>query len=202
MMSTFEEDVSRETLEKLQHFSQLVEKWTAKINLISKPSVPEMWERHILDSLQIYSHAPNASHWVDLGSGGGFPAIVVALMSQQEERATKFTLVESDQRKCAFLRTAIRELELNATVANARIEAIDPLEADVLSARALSDLTSLLGFADRHLSPSGTALFPKGENWRAEDAAAKETWAYTCDAIQSQTNPSAAILKIKEIKHV
>ena len=80
MMSTFEEDVSRETLEKLQHFSQLVEKWTAKINLISKPSVPEMWERHILDSLQIYSHAPNASHWVDLGSGGGFPAIVVALM--------------------------------------------------------------------------------------------------------------------------
>ena len=202
MMGAFEEDVSRETLDKLQHFSQLVEKWTAKINLISKPSVPEMWERHILDSLQIYSHAPNAGHWVDLGSGGGFPAIVVALMSQKEERATKFTLVESDQRKCAFLRTAMRDLERNAKVANARIEAIDPLEADVLSARALSDLTSLLGFADRHLSPSGTALFPKGENWRAEDTAAKETWAYTCDAIQSQTNPSAAILKIKEIKHV
>ena len=189
MMGAFEEDVSRETLEKLQHFSQLVEKWTAKINLISKPSVPEMWERHILDSLQIYTHAPNAGHWV-------------ALMSQQDERATKFTLVESDQRKCAFLRTAIRELELNATVANARIEAIEPLQADVLSARALSDLTALLGFADRHLLPAGTALFPKGENWRAEDAAARETWAYTCDAIQSQTNPAAAILKIKEIKHV
>jgi 16S rRNA (guanine527-N7)-methyltransferase len=195
-------DVSRETLNKLQHFAGLVEKWTVKINLVSKASVSELWDRHIQDSIQLYAHAPNADHWVDLGSGGGFPAIILALMAEQEGRDTRFTLVESDQRKCVFLRTAIRELSLSASVVNDRIESIEPLSADVLSARALADLSTLVGFANLHMSPSGTALFPKGANWREEHNAARLKWAYTCEAIPSKTNSSAAILKIKEINHV
>ncbi|WP_138924635.1 16S rRNA (guanine(527)-N(7))-methyltransferase RsmG [Sulfitobacter sp. BSw21498] len=195
-------DVSRETLNKLQHFAGLVEKWTVKINLVSKASVSELWDRHIQDSIQLYAHAPNAAHWVDLGSGGGFPAIILALMAEQEGRDTRFTLVESDQRKCVFLRTAIRELSLSASVVNDRIESIEPLSADVLSARALADLSTLMGFASLHMSPSGTALFPKGENWREEHNAANLKWAYTYEAIPSKTNSSAAILKIKEINHV
>ena len=202
MIDNLDDYVSRETSEKLGQFAQLVEKWTAKINLISKSSIPNMWERHIQDSLQLYQHAPIGNHWVDLGSGGGFPAIVLGLMSQQDGRSTKFTLVESDQRKCAFLRTAIRELGIDASVINDRIEKIEPLKADVLSARALADLKTLLGFADLHLAENGVAVFPKGSNWKAEEADAREAWHFECDPIPSQTDPSAAVLRIKEISHV
>lgn len=195
-------NVSRETSDKLDMFAKLVEKWTIRINLISKPSIPYIWERHIEDSVQLYQHAPLADHWVDLGSGGGFPSIVLAVMSQQDGRSTKFTMVESDQRKCVFLRTALRELGLEGQVINARIEKVPALTADILSARALADLKTLLGFATLHLKKDGIALFPKGENWKAEDIDARSVWKYTCDPIPSTTNPSAAILKIKEITHV
>jgi len=195
-------NVSRETTQKLAQFVKLVEKWTVKINLISKPSVPFIWERHIQDSVQLYQHAPSGDHWVDLGSGGGFPGVVLAVMSQQDGRDTEFTMVESDQRKCVFLRTALRELGVKGQVLNARIEQIEALNADILSARALADLTSLVGFADQHLKKDGVALFPKGENWKAEDIDARAIWNYTCEPIPSLTNPSAAILKIKEITHV
>ncbi|WP_339761844.1 16S rRNA (guanine(527)-N(7))-methyltransferase RsmG [uncultured Sulfitobacter sp.] len=202
-MSAFEgEDVSRETFDQLTQFAQLVERWTAKINLISKPSVPHIWERHINDSVQLYRHAPQVNNWVDLGSGGGFPAIVLAILAKQDGCDTKFTLVESDQRKCVFLRTAIRELGLSGEVINKRIEQIPGLEADILSARALSDLSTLLGYADLHLRKDGIALFPKGENWKTEDADAKALWHYTCEPIPSLTNPSAAVLRIKDISHV
>jgi 16S rRNA (guanine527-N7)-methyltransferase len=202
-VSAFEgEDVSRETFDQLTQFAELVERWTTKINLISKPSVPHIWERHINDSVQLYRHAPAAKHWVDLGSGGGFPAIVLAILSKQDGRDTKFTMVESDQRKCVFLRTAVRELGLNGEVLNKRIEEIPALEADILSARALSDLSKLLEYADLHLSSDGIALFPKGENWKAEDSDAKILWHYTCEPIPSLTNPAAAILRIKDISHV
>jgi len=196
------QNVSRETSEKLKQFAALVEKWTLKINLISKPSVPHIWERHIADSVQLYAHAPTVDHWLDLGSGGGFPAVVIALLAQQDGRHTKFTLVESDQRKCVFLRTALRELAVQGVVINDRVENIDPLGADVLSARALADLKTLLGFADRHLSPTGLALFPKGQTWKAEDTEARIHWHFSCEPVPSVTDAAAAILKIKDISHV
>lgn len=194
-------NVSRETLDKLNRFSELVRRWNPKINLVSKTSLEDLWERHIIDSAQIFSLVETEGHWLDLGSGGGFPGIVVAILNQEKERF-KVTLVESDQRKCAFLRTAIRELELSATVENERIELLQYQQADVLSARALSDLTSLLGFCEMHLDPLGVALFPKGKSWKEEDEAARHLWSYECDAIQSKTDPDAAILKIKEITRV
>tara|TARA_R110000796_G_scaffold27713_4_gene76285 strand:- start:10525 stop:11133 length:609 start_codon:yes stop_codon:yes gene_type:complete len=198
----FDENVSRETSDKLTLFANIVEKWTPKINLISKASVPYIWQRHIEDSIQIYSLVPPVSSWVDLGSGGGFPAIVVALLAQQDGRNSKFTLVESDQRKCVFLRTAIRELGLKVEVLNDRIENIPPLEANVVSARALAELPLLIGLASRHMKSDGIAIFPKGKNWKVEDAKARKSWAYSNESIPSKTDPSAAILKIKEIKHV
>jgi 16S rRNA (guanine527-N7)-methyltransferase len=111
-------------------------------------------------------------------------------------------MVESDQRKCAFLRTAIRELGLTALVKTERIEQLDGLGADILSARALADLTQLLDFTELHLNSDGTALFPKGQNWRSEDSDAKQVWAYALEAVESKTNPTAAILKIKDITRV
>lgn len=195
-------DVSRETMDKLAGFADLVEKWTVKINLISKTSIPHLWERHILDSLQVFNLAPTGGHWVDLGSGGGFPGIVVAILTQATEIPHKVTLVESDHRKCAFLRSAIRELCLDAVVLSERIEKTPPLEADVLSARALTELSGLLNFASLHMKSEGTALFPKGERWKAEHAHAQAMWSYQCETITSKTNSAAAILKIKGINRV
>ncbi len=195
-------NVSRETSEKLSAFATLVEKWTAKINLISKSSVPDLWDRHILDSAQLYSSAPGEGHWVDLGSGGGFPAIVIAILAQEQGARYRMTLIESDQRKATFLRTAVRELDLVATVLSGRIEMIEPQRADVLSARALADLTTLLSFADLHLLPTGVALFPKGASWRKEHEAAQSLWSYSCEAITSTTHSAAAVLRIKDIARV
>tara|TARA_Y100000588_G_scaffold262816_1_gene277501 strand:- start:758 stop:1363 length:606 start_codon:yes stop_codon:yes gene_type:complete len=194
-------DVSRETFEKLEAFGELVRKWNPRINLVSKSSLEDLWTRHILDSVQVFNLAEGSGVWVDLGSGGGFPGIVVSILNQ-EERHFDVTLVESDQRKCAFLRTAIRELTLEASVKNERIEEVKSLNADVLSARALADLTKLLGFAELHLKPEGTALFPKGQSWQREGEEARLSWMYGLEPVPSQTNPEAAILKIKDIARV
>jgi 16S rRNA (guanine527-N7)-methyltransferase len=195
-------NVSRETMDKLLAFSALVEKWTVKINLISKPSIPHIWDRHVVDSAQLFELAPKGGHWVDIGSGGGFPGLVVAIMTQATTAPHRVTLVESDQRKCAFLRSAIRELALDAQVLSERIESIPHLSADVLSARALADLDTLLGFAELHLRTDGTALFPKGATWEKEHAHAQVKWSYDCQATTSKTNSEAAILKIEGITRV
>lgn len=192
-------NVSRETLSKLEGFGKLVQKWTVKINLISKLSAEDLWERHILDSAQIFELAPSKGRWVDLGSGGGFPGIVVAILSQGANSDHEVILVESDQRKAVFLRTAIRELALNVTVLSERIEEIPPLKADILSARALAELTDLCDFAALHLAPDGLALFPKGEKWQKEIESAQDVWSCSFNAIKSRSNPDAAILKIKDI---
>ena len=201
MTIKYDLNVSRETFSKLEAFADLVRKWNPKINLVSKNSLDDLWQRHILDSVQVFELAEGEGHWVDLGSGGGFPGIVVAILNQ-EAQTFQVTMVESDQRKCAFLRTAIRELSLTALVKTERIEQLDGLEADILSARALADLTQLLDFTELHLNPDGIVLFPKGQNWQSEDSDAKKVWTYALEAIESKTNPAAAILKIKNIARV
>ena len=201
-MSDILADVSRETIEKLQAYVALVEKWTAKINLISKQSVRNIWDRHILDSAQIFTLAPDSGKWVDLGSGGGFPAIVISILSQEFGGRHEVLMVESDQRKAVFLRTEVRELGLKANAIADRIERVTPMQADILSARALSDLDTLLGFAEIHLRSTGTAIFPKGETWEKEDRTAREMWSYHCDVTKSRSNSNAAILKIKDIARV
>jgi 16S rRNA (guanine527-N7)-methyltransferase len=195
-------DVSRETFDRLESFADLVRKWTPKINLISKSSIDTLWDRHIVDSVQLFQMADAQGRWVDMGSGGGFPGIVIAILRAENGTDDQVTLIESDQRKCAFLRTAIRELGLKSKVLSERIENIPPLKTDILSARALADLTKLLGFAELHLKRDGVALFPKGSNWRAEHEDAQRMWSYSCEDISSTTNASAAILKIKDIIRV
>lgn len=196
------QNVSRETIDCLRNFEALVLKWTKKINLVSAGDAHQIWERHILDSVQVYSLAPDVGDWVDIGSGGGFPGIVAAIMAKDAAPYRAFTLVDSDQRKCAFLRTAARELALNVKVTAERVENLPPLNASVLSARALDDLTGLLGYAERHLAADGTAIFPKGSRWKSEHEEAMKKWSYDLKIIKSETNPDATILKIKELTRV
>lgn len=194
-------NVSRETVERLELFEELVARWTTKINLISKATSGDIWNRHIVDSAQIYHLAPmRFTHWADFGSGGGFPAVVVAAMAAEFNPDARITMLESDQRKSVFLRTAVRELGLNAEVISKRIDEVSPLEADVISARALASLSKLLLFADLHLSDGGICIFPKGRGAEDEIVDARQDWRFELRQTQSITDSSARILTIKELK--
>ncbi|WP_137700952.1 16S rRNA (guanine(527)-N(7))-methyltransferase RsmG [Marimonas lutisalis] len=196
-------DVSRETFERLAAFAALLEKWNPRINLVARSTISTLWERHVRDSLQVFQLLDYpADHWADLGSGGGFPGLVVAICAAEAGNPARVTLVESDQRKATFLRTVLRELSIPGQVIARRIETLDPLQADILSARALSDLSQLLSFAERHLAPGGSCLFPKGKNWESEVQTACEAWQFSYDAIPSITESDAVILKIRGLARV
>jgi 16S rRNA (guanine527-N7)-methyltransferase len=193
-------NVSRETLEALRRFEALVVRWNSAINLVSKASLPHVWSRHILDSAQVFALCPpRATSWADLGSGGGFPGLVVAVLACELKPDLQISLVESDQRKATFLRQAAQELKLPVKVVSQRIDSVPPLNVDVLSARALASLADLLQFAERHLAPGGTAIFPKGARYAEEIVEARKTWAFDVDVTPSHSEPEAAILVIRNI---
>lgn len=195
-----EKSVSRETLSKLETYADLLERWNKKINLVSKTTIPEVWERHITDSAQLFSLAPQFESWVDIGSGGGFPGLVIAIYAAEFCREGRVTLIEADQRKCAFLRTVAREVDVDVSVIADRIEAADKQNADVLSARALTSLDGLMELSKRHLASNGTALFLKGARWRAEMEVAERLWRFRYTTHQSKTEPEAVILEIGGIE--
>jgi 16S rRNA (guanine527-N7)-methyltransferase len=175
-------------------------RWNPAINLVSKATVEDLWQRHVVDSAQVFSLCPaDTLTWVDLGSGGGFPGIVVATLAKELKPDLRVTLVESDLRKATFLRQAAQTLSLPVSVLSRRIEAVSPLNADVLSARALAPLSNLLGFAEQHLSPNGTAIFQKGARFAAEIAEARKAWTFDVDIKPSLSEGEAAILVIRNI---
>ncbi|MDG2407066.1 MAG: 16S rRNA (guanine(527)-N(7))-methyltransferase RsmG [Paracoccaceae bacterium] len=194
--------VSRETIEMLHLYADLLIKWNHHINLVSESTIKNLWSRHIEDSAQIFKLVPNIEgNWADLGSGGGFPGLVIAILAQVSNPKLQVTLVESDVRKAIFLRTVIRECKLSVRVITDRIEALPSLQADIVSARALAELSQLLHFADRHLRSDGTALFQKGASWRKELAAVDKSWSFQLEHFRSVTEPEAVILMMRGIKH-
>lgn len=192
-------NVSRETTELLSRFAALVVKWNPTINLISASTVPDIWERHIRDSVQLFKAAqPKSGTWVDLGSGGGFPGIVIAICARHLD--LKVVLIESDLRKCAFLRNVKRELSLEKLdIIASRIESVPRQKADYISARALASLVDLLPNLKLHLKPEGQAWLLKGKNWQTEIEMAQKDWTFDCAHLTSDTDPSAAILNIHGI---
>jgi 16S rRNA (guanine527-N7)-methyltransferase len=194
--------VSRETEARLQEFIGLLEKWNSAINLVSKTTMNQAWQRHILDSAQVFDHGKTAERWLDIGSGGGFPGLVVAILAKEKAPEMLVTLVESDQRKAIFLRAACQALGLRTSVLANRAEAIAPQAADVISARALAPLPQLCAFAKRHLAPDGTAIFLKGKSFAAEIAEARKNWNFALESHPSITDPSAVVLVLKGISHV
>jgi 16S rRNA (guanine527-N7)-methyltransferase len=190
-------DVSRETSERLAALRDLVLKWNRRINLVAHGSEADLWVRHIVDSAQLWPlRQPAARTWVDLGSGAGFPGLVVAALAATDAPDLRMTLVESDGRKAAFLGEAARVLGLVVTVRAERIEALPPLRADVVSARALAPLSRLLGHLAKHRAPDGIGLFPKGEtvHKEIEDAAAR--WRFQHRIHRSVTSSGAAIVEV------
>lgn len=189
--------VSRETGERLDAFLSLLLRWNARINLVAERDADTLRRRHIEDSLQLLPLIPpDPGPAADLGTGGGFPGLVLAIA----DTSRPWHLVEADKRKAAFLLAASAELALpHVTVHTARIETLALPPLTLLTARALAPLTALLGHAARLLSPSGTALFPKGRNAEAELTAALADWTMEVARFESRTEPGATILRITGI---
>ncbi|MEO0937387.1 MAG: 16S rRNA (guanine(527)-N(7))-methyltransferase RsmG [Pseudomonadota bacterium] len=194
--------VSRETHDRLSAYVLLLQKWNPSINLVAKSQTDDLWHRHIWDSAQIWPHIADTASHIDLGSGGGLPGLVLAILCKDHALHVQVSLVESDIRKAVFLRTVTRELGLNVRVHDKRHQFVPPARATSLTARALSSLTDLLGAAERHLVPEGVAVLPKGQSWREEVEAARASWTFNLEVIPSITDHNAALLKIKEIRRV
>lgn len=197
------ETVSRETVERLRLHLTLVRKWNLSINLVARSTLSDGWSRHVRDSAQVLALATEPPrHWVDLGSGGGFPGLVVAILLAERAPTCRITLVESDQRKAAFLREAARITGLEVAVLTDRAENLAPQRADVVSARALAPLSDLCALAQRHLAPDGRAIFLKGRDHAAELDAAGRFWAFTPTVRPSITDPTAAVVALESLRHV
>lgn len=193
-------DVSRETLQRLEIFCARLEHWSTKINLIAAAPKGAIWNRHIVDSAQLFNLCHPGSSWGDLGSGGGLPAMVLAIIAFERAPGLAFHMVESDARKAAFLRIVAAELSLNVKVHQDRAERLAPLCTQTVSARALAPLDKLLGYVHRHLDPSGVALLLKGRNHASEIEAARELWSFDLDLVDSVADEGAKILRVSQIQ--
>jgi 16S rRNA (guanine527-N7)-methyltransferase len=192
--------VSRETRDRLTTIVAQLRKWQARINLVSPQSMDQVWNRHILDSLQLMAPVPMARRWIDLGSGGGFPGLVIAAVLAEFSEA-RITLVESNGKKCAFLRETVRLAALPAEIVHARIEDVVPGLKDlfdVVSARALAPLAVLLEMAEPLLQRGSVGIFPKGQDVDDELRDATKSWNMDYDLIQSQTEPDARIVVVRQ----
>ena len=193
--------VSRETWERLEDYSFHLERWTQTINLVAQSGREHLWQRHVIDSAQLWPFRhPETQIWADLGTGGGLPGLVLAIMAHELSPRMRFHLVESDQRKAAFLRFIESRQNLGVVLHAGRIEKIPPLRAQTVSARALAPLPLLLGLVARHLAPGGTAVLPKGLNFPQEKREAEKTWSFSCLRHGSLVDSQAAILQIRDIQ--
>ncbi|MCW8916910.1 MAG: 16S rRNA (guanine(527)-N(7))-methyltransferase RsmG [Magnetovibrio sp.] len=186
--------LDREAMERLQTYADLLVKWQPKINLVGPDTMGDLWQRHMLDSAQLLPLIPNHKKVVDFGSGAGFPGLVLACLNPTLD----IHLIESDQRKCAFLREVKRAAGCIVTVHNERIEKLEPLGADFATSRALASLTKLLLFARMHSLSTGICLFLKGKRWVDELTEAEKDWMIGSEHHPSRTDPAGMILEIKE----
>ncbi len=188
-------DVSRETIERLAVYLELLARWQVTVNLVGGSTLADPWRRHVLDSGQLWRFWPRgARRLVDLGSGAGLPGLVLAILGAPEAH-----LIESDRRKAAFLREAARATGTGVTVHACRIEAAPPLEAEVVTARALAPLSALIGLAQRFIGPAGQCLFLKGRAVADELVEARRYWRMTIETHPSLTDPESSILLLREI---
>lgn len=195
-------DVSRETLEKLQIFVDLVLKWQPAQNLIAHSTIPDIWTRHVADSLQTQWTCPEARVWVDIGSGGGFPGIVTAILLADEPGA-HVHMIESNQRKAAFLRTALRETGSRGTVHPGRIESVakewNQGPVDAVSARALASLEQLFRLSEPFTAGGARAVFHKGQDFQREVKEASDTWKFDLVEKESLVDPVSRMLLFSNI---
>ncbi len=192
--------VSRETVERLGAFEAEFRKWSVRINLAAPSTLDVLWQRHILDSAQLAPLRPRALKWLDLGSGGGFPGAVMAVLLRERPGAT-IDLVESNHKKAAFLRSVLSALDAPATVHVCRIEDAFGRVAmpEVVTARALAPLRLLLRLASPWLEAGADALFHKGRDYAAEVRESRDAWRFDLVEHRSRVDPASRILAVSNL---
>lgn len=194
----FLEIVSRETFEKLECYVQLLKIWNRSINLVSSKSTQDIWKRHVYDSAQLFYYLPPLTgNIADLGSGAGFPGLILAMMGARE-----VTLIESDAKKCSFLREVARQTETRVIILNQRIETVTPFKTDVVTSRALAPLPQLLSYAYPFLQDKGIGLFLKGKNLKNEIDQSYRGWRFKSVILESKTSCEGRILRVEDIKQL
>ena len=187
--------VSRETLARLEAYAELLTRWSARINLVGRDTLPDLWWRHMLDSAQIHRFVPgSAESLIDLGSGAGLPGLVLAVLG-----VPGVELVEADSRKAAFLREAARITAAAVTIRPCRIQAVLPHPVRVVTARACAPLGRLLDLAAPFLGPDTVCLFPKGERFDEELTLARKAWTMTVSVEQSLSDRRGVILRLQQV---
>ena len=193
-------DVSRETISCLSIYESLLKKWNNKKNLVSKKSLSDVWGRHFLDSAQLANHCQAENRlWLDIGSGAGFPAVVIAAILRDRGINTDIVLVEKNKTKAIFLGELRRKMGLSFEIVCENIKNIDPLKADIISARAFSPLDHLLPLSNYHGKKSTISLFLKGKNIREELDKTFKKWFFQYDIIKSISSNDGKIIKINKL---
>lgn len=193
--------VSRETLKRLEIYQALLAEWNKRINLVSSATLAQFWTRHIADSVQLLEIADRSEgRWLDMGSGAGFPGLVLAMVGADYKTSFDFILLESDQRKSTFMRAVARETDTSVNILSSRIEETPPVNAHIISARALAPLPKLLDLAERHRAPTSLCIFPKGATADQEISDARKEWIFDARKHSSKTDPSATVLAIGEFR--
>ena len=184
--------------DKLKKYQEILLKWQKNFNLISKNTEKDIWNRHILDSAQLWQYIPKQTKCLlDVGSGAGFPALVLAVLNTQEPKIQQIVLVEKDPQKCVFLKEAARELGLNVRVLNCKIEDVELQDVDVITARAFSSLDKLIQIMRPFYHPGIIGLFLKGE--RVDDEINELKTRVVLDKLPSLTHNNSQIVYVKEI---
>jgi 16S rRNA (guanine527-N7)-methyltransferase len=187
--------VSRETLTRLEAYAALLVQWSARINLVGRDTLPDLWRRHLLDSAQLRPLVPDhARSLIDLGSGAGFPGLVLAILG-----VPGVELVEADSRKCAFLREAARIVGAEVAIRPCRIAAVPTHPVDIVTARALAPLDKLLDLARPFLGCDAQCLFLKGERAEQELTVARKRWTMTPSFYQSISDPRGVVLRLQQV---
>ena len=187
--------VSRETFSKLLAYHGLLLKWQKAFNLVSPNTISDAWNRHFIDSFQIIKYIEKTSSILDMGSGAGFPGLVLAIAGHG-----KTTLVESDSKKIEFMKNVSRETFCEVEIIHSRVENLKNRKFDVITSRALSSLKNLLELSYPFLANDlSYCLFPKGENWIKEIEEAKASWNFKYEAIPSLTNANSCIIRINQL---
>jgi 16S rRNA (guanine527-N7)-methyltransferase len=195
-------DVSRETFQRLILFEEMFRKWNAAINLAAPSTLPHLWSRHILDSAQLANLHPLKGNWLDLGSGGGLPGAILAILAGENYEA-KVQLVESNRKKAAFLKTVVAETRSPGMVHVLRIQSAQYQikDIDVVTARALAPLNELLGLASPWLAAGGVGLFHKGREFLQEIDLARDEWKFDLIEHRSKIDANSVILEISNVSH-
>ena len=174
--------------------------WNKKINLVSRKSISTSWNRHFLDSAQLWLYLPpKANKWLDFGSGAGFPGLVIAFISKELKPDLKIVLVEKNKKKAFFLNEVVNKIGLNVEILSKNVESIIPQKADVITSRAFGKLDHLLKISYKHQNRDTTALFPKGVNFTEEIIISKKKWNYEIEKITNIIDNNSFILKIRKL---